>query len=84
MALGKRFRHCNHMVIARLGSPMIAFLGVGPTMLARRLVDKVVEDLLDVRRQARLILFDRQDIVTALIHDLTGDGLLATHGIDGD
>ena len=53
-------------------------------MVARRIVDKVVEDLLDVRRQSRLIVFNRQYVVTALVHDVAGDVLLAADGIDSN
>jgi hypothetical protein len=44
----------------------------------------VNEFRLDGVQQRRLIAFDRQQVVTALVRDLTGDVLLAPHGIDGN
>jgi len=44
----------------------------------------VNEISLDRLQQRRLIAFDRQQVVTALVGDLTGDVPLAPHGVDGD
>jgi hypothetical protein len=39
--------------------------------------------LLDLRIQLGLVLFDRQHVIATLLHNLLGNLLLATHGIDG-
>src|SRR5258708_11567237 len=43
-----------------------------------------VNRLLDFLAQRRLIVLRDQDVVTATLDDLAGNGLLAAHGIDGD
>ena len=46
-----------------------------------RLVNEIS---LDRFQQRRLIAFDREQVVSALVGDLTGDIPLAPHGVNGD
>src|SRR5271157_1523740 len=42
------------------------------------------KELLNVLIQPELIFFDRKNVVTALVDNLSGEGFLSVHGISGD
>jgi len=63
--------------------PTTGLVGLAVAVDGFRLV-LVKEISLDRFQQRRLIAFDREQVVTALVGDLTGDVLLAPHGVNGD
>src|SRR6266446_7306886 len=76
----------QHAITAVLFPSVAAFPGFIRVMRAAEEVTLagLHKRLPNVRAQMFLVLLDGQDVVRTSVDDLLSDGLLATHGVDGD